>query len=507
MFSRLKKYLSKDKGSAAIILSLMVSAGVLSTIYFTQKMTSSFLSGLSQSMEEWEKHLVTESAQTLAAYLVSNNLVMCREKGWTGKDANCKWSTAAGTDNPSQFHLSDELDSADGLSYKGAYTVDDSNREYKMTFQLVDWRSTSIESLIGDIPEAICRDKNTLKIIREATCVNYKDSSNPIEQACQVNGSEDPDTLCEYIKQVDGDYWIVLIKVEVDYEDPVSKADLKHIALSGIRRPLSSIKFKDIFAGVTCSMGCTGGNTVNPFTSCRSHVIPAKAGHYTGKASNVVAIENEGPGAVYSLSLMKTAVQYMKPENTVTLDVTPDIIKEAGKEVLLPGEVIRFEYFYDCPIKVVKRRVYKTGNQARVETKTNTREVLFEHYLYSLNFNSEDPIGVCYAASGGTPPPETDPDLNLDFVLAINNDQRLASAFCNLSNPNCSDNNGKTGSCRFVGLEPQRIFSIPNPAVSNHNSILKEVVTTITTPPPPPAVQRISTDGGCDGASGRDGAT
>ena len=167
MFSRLKKLskeISKNKGSAAVILSLMVSAGVLSTIYFTQKMTGSFLSNLSQSMEEWEKHLVTESAQTLASYLVSNNLVLCREGGWTGKKSNCKWTTANGMDSPSAFHLSDKSDTTDGLSYKGTYTVDDSNREYKMTFQLVDWRSTSIESLVGDVPKAICRDKGTLEI-------------------------------------------------------------------------------------------------------------------------------------------------------------------------------------------------------------------------------------------------------------------------------------------------------------------------------------------------------
>ena len=232
MFGRLKKYLSKDKGSAAVILSLMVSAGVLSTIYFTQKMTGVFLSDLSQSMEEWEKHLVTESAQTLAAYLVSNNLVLCREGGWTGKDSNCKWTVATDKDDPAKFdpstyHLSDEVDSAGGLSYKGEYKTDDSDREYKITFQMVDWRTTSIESLIGDIPEAICRNKNTLEIVSNGECVDYNTSADPINQVCRIDGSDDPDTLCEYLKPVDGDYWIVLIKVEVDYKDPIFSVDLQ----------------------------------------------------------------------------------------------------------------------------------------------------------------------------------------------------------------------------------------------------------------------------------------
>ena len=193
--------------------------------------------------------------------------------------------------------------------------------------------------------------------------------------------------MCEYLKPVDGDYWIVLIKVEVDYKDPVSDADLKHIALSGIRRPLSSIKFRTVISGRKCSMGCSGGTVSNPFTSCRSSYVPSQAGHYTGKASNIVTIENEGPGAMYSLSLMRTAVQLTGQQNNYTIDVTPDIIAKTGEEVLIPGPkpsdgVIKFEYFYDCPIEVRRTTVRKVGAQDRVETTSSTKDVPYEKFLY-----------------------------------------------------------------------------------------------------------------------------
>ncbi len=505
LYKNVKEILVKtQKGSAAIILSLMVSAGVLSTIYFTQKMTGGFLSEHSQSIEEWEKHLVTESAQTLAAYLVANNLILCRQDGWTGKQSNCKWTLAPKTESPADFHLSDEGDSAEGLSYKGKYTLDDVEKEYKVTFQLVDWRSTSIENLIGDVPEAVCRDKNTLKVISEGTCIAHKDSADPINQVCQVNGSDDPDTLCEYIKRVDGDYWIVLSKVEVDYKDPVSNKDLKHIALSGLRRPMGTIQFQDIYAGRNCSLGCKTGTVVSPFTDCRSGTLPAEVGQYKGKASNVVSVKNGGPGAIYALSLMKAAVQMGTPQNTATIDVTPDIVKKAGKEVFLPGEIIKFEYFYECPIRVTMKTIRKIGRQDRVEVTTNTRSQLYEHYRYSLNFNSAGPLGVCYASGTGAPPDET---TSVDFVINVEDQQRLVSASCTSGNPSCNEG-GRSGSCNFVNIEPRRTFSTPSPVIVKHNALLKEVVRTIYTTPPPVYPNDKSGDGCGNGdGSARDGAS
>ncbi len=496
------KVFSKNKeGSAAIILSLMVSAGVLSTIYFTQKMTGGFLSEHSQSIEEWEKHLVTESAQTLAAYLVANNLILCRQDGWTGKQSNCKWTLAPKTESPADFHLSDEGDSAEGLSYKGKYTLDDVEKEYKVTFQLVDWRSTSIENLIGDVPEAVCRDKNTLEVISDASCLKYEDSTDPINQVCQVSGSDDSDTLCEYIKPVDGDYWIVLTKVEVDYKDPVSKADLKHVALSGIRRPLSSIKFGMIVSGRKCSLSCPGGVQANSFTQCRGSFLPTEAGEYTGTASNIVSIKNEGPGAIYSLSLLRESVGLTGIQDSYEEDVTSDIVKEAKstEQVFLPNETITFEYFYDCPVEVRRSIVYKTGDQDRVEVTSTTKDVPFEQFSYSLSFDADDPAGVCYKTEASPDLPDKTHE-DVDFVTMSS--PRLASASCTLGDTACSAG-GSTGSCKFAGLEPARTFIIPLEVTAQHLGLVKEIVTTITKKEVPMIITNV-TDGGscCSGCSG-----
>ena len=115
-----------------------------------------------------------------------------------------------------------------------------------------------------------------------------------------------------------------------------------------------------------------------------------------------------------------------------------------------------------------------------------------------LNFNAENPVGVCYTSGGGTPPPATDSDVH--FVLANANNQRLASAPCTLGKSSCT-HNGRTGSCKFVGLEPRRVFTVPSQFAATHNALVKEVVTTVYSKPPP---RRVNTDGG-DGVDGTDG--
>ena len=503
MFKSVKKFLvkviDKNQGSAAVILSLMVSGGVLSTIYFTQKMTGGFLSEHSQSLEEWEKHLVTESAQTLAAYLVANNLILCRQEGWTGKQSKCKWSTVPKTEKFSDFHLSEEKDSTEGLSYKGKYNLDNKEKEYKVTFQLVDWRSTSIESLIGDVPEGVCRNKNTLEVISDASCIRYEDSTDPTNQLCQKEGADVPDTLCEYIRRVDGDYWIVLTKVEVDYKDPISEKDLTHTALSGIRRPLSSVKFGAVITGRKCSLSCNIGTVVNPFPGCRGSVdVPKEEGKYTGKASNIISVKNEGPGAIYSISLLRESVGLTGLEDSYQEDVVSDLVKEARatEQVFLPGETVRFEYFYDCPIEVRRSTVYKVGEE-RVEVTSSTRDIPYESFLYSLSFSANNPVGVCYKSGVTLDLPEKTHE-EVDFVTM--NSPRLASASssCTLGATAC----GTGGSCRFAGLEPARTFIIPVKLDVVHNGLVQEIVTTIYSKPPPPVDRIRNGDGSGDGDGG-----
>ena len=502
----LKKYFINNKqGSTVILLSLMVSAGVLGTIYLTQSMAGNFLSRSSQDMEDWEKHLVTQSAQTVAAFMVSNNLVMCREAGWKDKVSKCRWSIVKDIDNPAAFNLSDESDSQKGLSYTGTYNIDGNDREYRVSFNLVDYRDTSLESIMGEIPEVTCRDKNTLHILKDAECKKYNEIENDdgetlSDVACQKNGVDIPNSFCEYSKPVDDDHYIVLIQVEVDYKDPVSELDKTHTALSGVRRPLGSVKFREIISGRRCAMACEVGNTANPFSNCRSDAIPAEEGVYTGKASNIVTVRNQGPGTIYSLSLIRSSISLVDINPSHKVDIVQDIVEQAGLEAFHPGEDIKFEYFYDCPITVKRNTTYKDGNADKVKVTVKNQMVPFESFTYGFRFNAEDPVGVCY--SGGATIVGLEKTLDdVNFILATSDEDRIEGASCSLGDTTCSAG-GKNGSCQFVNLEPKRVFTIPDGYTAKHNALVRTINTEITKKK---IIQIVNGGGGCCGGPGADG--
>ena len=485
--------LKEKKGSAALILSLMVSAGVLGTIYITQKITSSFLSEQSQEMEDFEKHLVTQSAQALAGYLVANNLVMCREDGWTGKQSKCRWSTAEDADNISNFNLSHEEDSNEGLSYESKYSIEGIEKTYTVSFTLVDWRDTSIENLIGEIPEYICRDATKMSIIKDAECPEYSSlsSSDRTNQPCQRGGAKVSNTRCEYIRAVDGDHWIVLVKVEVPFTDTVSGLNRKHIALSGIRRPLSFVIFQSITSGKKCSLSCNVGAVVNFVPDCRSDTVPSEDKIYSGLASKITTIKNEGPGSIYKLSILKTTLDLT--DNSLALDVTPDIIKGSGKEVLFPGETLKVEHFYECPIIVRDEVVYRVGEVDGVSNTVRNTMTPFAKVSYSLYVDTQ-PLGACYSSSEGAAILSTVSSSESVFVISPR--ESFGSAVCE-GEPTCNAR-GETGICQYVDIEPRRLFSSP---FSSMDSTLEQLIITkmitITSVPPPRFVS-----GGGDGDGG-----
>lgn len=496
----MKKMVLKRKGSVAIILSTMVSAGVLFTIYFTQKMAGDFLSSRSQSMEEWEKHLVTQSVEKLAAYLVSNTLILCRKDGWQGKSADCKWNDSSGASSPSEFNLSNPSDSSDGFSLDGQIEVEGNNRNYKMTVSLVNWQNTAVERVIGEIPEYICRNKTNMSIIKDANCPDYDtlSSADRSNQACQRGGVDVPNSQCEYVSPVDGDYYIVLLKVAVPFIDPVSNLQQQHVSLSGIRRPLALIVFQSVLPGKRCSQSCDTGSTLGLFPDCRSDAVPAADGQYSGIASKIITIKNEGPGAVYKLSFMRTDIDISSGE--VSLNVTPNIINSANKEVLLPGETLKIEDFYKCPHVVRTEVVYRVGSADGVSHTVRNSIVPFAQTIYNF-YVDKNPVGSCYKDAGNI---LTATASDVDTVVPIDRNL-LNTADCSGANT-CSDGTNN-GSCEYIDIEPRRLFTSP---FSNIDSTLEQTVTTkvtvITTMPPARARAMRSSAATNPGFAGGDGA-
>ena len=168
MYKSIKKIIfsiKKKKGSAAIILSLMVSGGVLSTIYFSQNIVNWFVSSQDRNMEDWEYAFVSQLALNTASYLISHNIVLCKKKGWNGINTLCKWNedgtwNADGntdTITPGDFNMEKEKYNENGKHiFSLVGTVDQKVKDiidnphydtikYRITFDLVDWKDNSIK--------------------------------------------------------------------------------------------------------------------------------------------------------------------------------------------------------------------------------------------------------------------------------------------------------------------------------------------------------------------------
>ena len=400
-----KSGIFKKSGSAAIILSLIVSASVLSTIFISQKSANWFLSSQTQNIEDWESSFVAQTAMAIGGYLVSNNLILCKEAGWSGYDAKCKWNNTSSM-NLSEFNLSGELVLDVGgtkvLSFKGTVNEnvidnpqsDAGDIDYRITFDLVNWKETSVQSLIGEIPQSVCRNSTTMSI-REGDC------PLPKVDKCKSNNNMDiPNSVCEYISEHDQDYTIVLISVQVPFDTPVNTV------YAGVRRPFSMPLVAILPPGPVCRLACAGSATTS-LPECRGEFIPPSGDNFQDVR---VKVSNPGPGVVYSLSLLRRDIYYAG-DGTIKYKSTGELLAQVNKEVLLPGEHIVFQDYIDCKDSVTHTFSTRTIRQTRVvlgtggssvtsvavsNTDVNAHVQPFLQMNYGL-FSMTKPVGACMA--------------------------------------------------------------------------------------------------------------
>lgn len=393
--------LFKKSGSAAIILSLIVSASVLSTIFISQESANWFLSAQSQNIEEWENNFVAQTALAIGGYLVSNNLILCKEAGWKNYDANCKWNSQSSV-NLSEFNLrSKTVLSVDGkkvLSFKGTVSEDVIDNpqsdagdiDYRVTFDLVNWRETSVQNVIGAIPQSVCRDSSTMSM-REGNCPLPK-----VNRCKDSNNVNIPDSVCEYISDNDQDYTIVLISVQVPYNTPVNTV------YAGVRRPLSMPLVYIQPPGPICRLACAGAAATS-LPECRGEFIPPSGENLSDVR---IRVSNPGPGVVYSLSLLRRDTLLV--DNSVKYKATGELLKQANKEMLLPGEHIIFQDYVDCQDSVsytfsreattIRRPFLDPGGIERVGMElysdVNVHAQPFMNIAYGF-FSLVEPVGAC----------------------------------------------------------------------------------------------------------------
>ena len=353
--------MANTRGSSAIILSVMVSGSVLATIFYNQQNLQWALSSQAESKVKWSDHFVKKYGVTLGAYLVANNLILCKEGGWGNEvETLCKWNgvqptrpteedggdpesttgtgdeedpeptTGTGDEDkgtpvnpdekpkePTDFDLTIEdpktvtwvdedgtQQSRKVLQYQSHIQDNSINAGQKvnftLTFDLVDYNNTAVKGLIGKIPDYVCRNKSTKEIIA-GHCVPPSSGSESFQQACHLSATDDTDitdSVCEFITEVDQDYHIVLLTVQVLDKDDKPLGELAH---AGIRRPFANVDV-EITDMPSCSLTCAISNTPNDNPGCRGDFQPTP-NEQPKKIK--IKITNKGPGVLYNLSLLR----------------------------------------------------------------------------------------------------------------------------------------------------------------------------------------------------------
>ena len=250
----------------------------------------------SQSKEGWQSHLAVKYGFTLGGYLVANNLILCKEEGWQGRSTLCKWNTSDTTVQLSDYHLEQPrvttVDGRDVLTFEGGVEEPTLNNgeaiDYTISFDLVNWKDPNIRGLIGEMPKYTCRNTHTLEVM-SGIC------SSPSQTQCKdSNNNLIPDSVCEYIEDVDQDFYIVLMAVKL-----VGQKD--QVQFAGIRRPLAHVTTL-LESSPNCNLACAASDTSQSYPECRGEFTPP-----TGREDAILRLKiiNHGPGAVYALSLFK----------------------------------------------------------------------------------------------------------------------------------------------------------------------------------------------------------
>ena len=475
LLSELKQHFCLDnirriKGSAAVLMALVVSGSVATVIFVSQNTLTQFMSARSKRTANWQMDLAVQYGLHLGGYLVANNVILCREGGWSAVDSLCRWThdTGKNVPSPSDYDLTDETAivvaerSRKQLRYNGTKDIEGQEYSYQLFFDLVNWKDARMSSLMGEVPDTLCR--NTDLQVVEGRC------DQPDQAHCKNTGGIDiPDTHCEYIANMDQDMTIVLLKVVVLDENNNPIGSPKY---AGIRRPLAAITL-EVVTPPKCDLSCTssfGGF----FPECRSSPA-AESGVQTGMSSMRLRVRNQGPGAIYALSLLRIDKSIHSPlcienDSDCIYMVTPDLLKSEDKEVFFPGEILIFEDSVDCSQetivqKIVKRRMCQNGRELINGEWKNTKcevgdtvesvainqhiqpfsEIVFD--LFSMQ-SIEDSWGACMKGESTT----SIISLN-DWIVAKDNRD------CGPGGKEGKTCGAGKGKCRYPHIEPKRVFA------------------------------------------------
>ena len=402
----LRSVIFKKNGSAAIILSLIVSGAVLSTIFLTQDTANWFVANQQNNLAADKKNLVSKLAFTLGGYAISNNLILCKEDGWLNYDALCRWndieSSTVCTDNtgqtisgyctdaqqekctvsaeanaeevpnsscenvsqspsPSSFNLTNEklvVSKIDrekkALSYRGSLNKMLQGTEDSEIIQNIftDEEVPEFEITFDLVNWKNANIKNLIGDIPETICRDSRTlnvragycTGGGTKRACTESANSSSATIPNSICENISrmDNDNYIVLMSVKVLGQSSSA--KTQAHAGIRRPLA-MPIITLSSPPVCRLSCASSTSSTSLSECR--------GTFTPNSENSISdirgtVHNPGPGPIYSLSLLKE--MRMEIDNSLVREVIDDVVTlgDENREVILPGETVTFQDFIDC---------------------------------------------------------------------------------------------------------------------------------------------------------------
>ena len=406
--------------------------------------------------------------------MVSNNFILCKEAGWKNYQALCRWNEH----HPSEKGLSDFnihtetlLTKGEGqgrvLSLRGAIPQSILNQEeidYQIKFDLVNWKDSSIQSLIGDIPQSICRDTQTMKVRTDlfchspgtqTQCCNSQEKS----ECGRSSGRLRSNTFCEYISDMDQDHTIVLISVQAPFREEGSNQNIVH---AGVRRPVA-MPLIQIAEEPICQLVCATSDTGVPFPECRGEFSPKVR---EDSSTVEIRVENPGPGAIYALSLLRQDTMLRDDSSPPKYSVTEDLLEQKQEEVLLPGEDVTFEDSVDCEDsrEYVYSFQYARGSRGvSVYKDVNVHAQPYMSSSYGL-FSLQTPTGACMAP---------DDDGIMKSIKGNCPNEYTPGKPC-----------GSNGHCRYSHIEPRRSMQFKTTNIVTQQRTEKITTTIIRYIPP-----------------------
>ena len=458
--------LNNERGSAAVLLALIVSGSVAATIYVSQNTAVQFMTAKARNTDTWQAALVAQYGLNLGAYLTANNLILCRETHpWPGTNALCKWTHAKNHKLPSKFSLKngavvrtegERINSRDrqALQYTGSYKIDDVDYEYTLLFDLVDLRNSRTQSLVGEVPKSLCRSTSTQEVII-GQCSNSQ-AGRPCKDASDNNI---PNSFCELISDMDQDNTVVLIKVADVAAVNNQNQDLLAAKFAAIRRPIAGVSLS-VANPPKCELACSASRSAYLFPACRSDITT----NSLGKSPMKITVVNKGPGVIYKLQLLRqdrpAGVPNCLGSNTAkcSYKVTPELVKGGGKDVLFPGDFVEFNDEVDCKSETIyETRIRRTSVRAGVGQASG---------------------GVTTALQSAPINQHPQPFLTANYFLVstdgsgslVNSKGVCMKGTDVIKNAACPNNyhegqgnvcsaGGKTGKCVYSHIEPRRVLS------------------------------------------------